>query len=100
MRRSPNRSQVRKAPTLAAAAIALGVLAQSSAAYARDDYAGPSLGVYGSANAVEHRLLRGLGPSFGLYGSSNAVEHRLISHLGDARDPSGRFNTPWYSLAR
>jgi hypothetical protein len=42
---------------------------------------GASLGAYGSANAVEQRLLSHLAGDLGAFGSANAVEHRLLSHL-------------------
>lgn len=79
MKQFENCSGARKAPALAAAAIALSLLAQTSAANASGVYSGPSLGANGSANAVEHRLLSRLGASQGGYGSANAVEHRLQS---------------------
>jgi hypothetical protein len=86
MNQSQNRFQARKSPALAAAAIALFLLAQPSAANASGVYSGPSLGAHGSADAVEHQLLSRPGPSLGAYGSANAVEHRLISRP-DARRP-------------
>jgi hypothetical protein len=64
-----------------AAAAALSVAAFVPAANATQPYAGASLGINGSANAVEHRLLSHLSADLGAYGSANAVEHRLLSSL-------------------
>ncbi|HEY8754513.1 MAG TPA: hypothetical protein VIM40_12810 [Arthrobacter sp.] len=61
---------------------AVGVAVLSLAAFtpavnASHPYSGVSLGVFGSANAVEHRLLSHLGADLGFDGSANVEEHGL-----------------------
>ena len=90
MNQSQNRSQGRKSSAAIMAAIALCVLAEASAANASGVDSRPSRGAYGSANAVEHRLLSRLEPSLGAFGSANAVEHRLLSRSVAGRPNYGR----------
>ena len=84
---------------------AVGVAALSLAAFtpvvnaSHHPYAGASLGVFGSANAVEHRLLSHLGADLGNDGSANAVEHRLLSHLGADLGNDGSANAEEHALA-
>jgi hypothetical protein len=75
-----------------AAAAALSLAGFASGAGASQPYAGASLGVDGSANAVEHRLLSHLQPDLGVDGSANAVEHRLLSHLHGGLGVDGSAN--------
>jgi hypothetical protein len=49
-------------------------------------YPGLSLGIDGSANAVEHRLLaHHPATDLGVDGSAKAAEHRLLGHLNVER---------------
>jgi ammonia channel protein AmtB len=62
------------------AAVVAAVAAFAPAAGASHPYSGVSLGAYGSANAVEHRLLSHR--DLGVDDSVNSVEHRLLSRQG------------------
>jgi hypothetical protein len=81
-------------------AVALSLTTFTPAGNARHSSLEVSLGVDGSANAVEHRLLGRLQGDLGVDGSSNAVERRLISHLADARDSSRSANAQEHQLVR
>ena len=84
----------------AGAAIALTLTAFTPPVTSSHPHPDVSLGIDGSANAVEHRLLAHLSADLGVDGSANAVEHRLLAHLSSEHHSSRRSHAHAHRLAR